>query len=352
MPSRFRNTLIRFLGKLLYLTGFNRLLARGVNRPVVLCFHQVKAEQRTMLDRRVGTVTPHDFAKTLAYMVGLGYEFVNLAHLVEAAGTREKANCAAVTFDDGYQGVYSDAYPLLRKRNIPFTVFLTTSTLEADHLLWLHAIYASIEEAPAERRAALRARLEALAGMPVSDQTLNAQDDDLFSAVFAHCRYENVEAMAASVAEAAGMPISRQKTIAARTYLRKEHLAEMTQHGLSIEAHGHLHAPPARMSPDESAADIEASIRTIREEFGKETAFYAPPFGREDLSPPFLRERFGINAVFGVKNGVVPKGDGGRLLPRISVFGSFEHFVVKLAYAYVVFLAERARDAVKKAAAS
>jgi peptidoglycan/xylan/chitin deacetylase (PgdA/CDA1 family) len=49
-----------------------------------------------------------------------------LLEALQAGGER----LAAITFDDGFEDLYTCAFPILRKRGFPFTVFLTTGFLE------------------------------------------------------------------------------------------------------------------------------------------------------------------------------------------------------------------------------
>ncbi|BBO68077.1 hypothetical protein DSCA_20070 [Desulfosarcina alkanivorans] len=45
-------------------------------------------------------------------------------------------DCIALTFDDGYRDVYSQAFPILKKYNVPATVFLATGYINTLRLLW------------------------------------------------------------------------------------------------------------------------------------------------------------------------------------------------------------------------
>jgi peptidoglycan/xylan/chitin deacetylase (PgdA/CDA1 family) len=64
------------------------------------------------------------------------YRFVSIDELSEARSPR---GLAAVTFDDGYKCVFDEALPVFENLNIPFTVFLTTSSLEL-RPFWRHLV--------------------------------------------------------------------------------------------------------------------------------------------------------------------------------------------------------------------
>ena len=60
-------------------------------------------------------------------------------HIIKAP--KEKVNKQVLlTFDDGYKDNYDLAYPILKKYNIPFAVFLTTSFPEKEAILWWYII--------------------------------------------------------------------------------------------------------------------------------------------------------------------------------------------------------------------
>jgi peptidoglycan/xylan/chitin deacetylase (PgdA/CDA1 family) len=57
----------------------------------------------------------------------------------------------SITFDDGYRAVHDIAYPLLRKYELPATVFITTGWLNGSISLWWEELAGIIESCDAER---------------------------------------------------------------------------------------------------------------------------------------------------------------------------------------------------------
>ena len=45
-----------------------------------------------------------------------------------------KKSCL-LTFDDGYEGVYENAYPIAKKYNIPFTIFVITDNMNTQNVI-------------------------------------------------------------------------------------------------------------------------------------------------------------------------------------------------------------------------
>lgn len=67
----------------------------------------------------------------------VGYHFINYEDLVAYKNGQKplyKKSCI-VTFDDGCEGVYENAYPIAKKYNIPFTMFIITDNMEAEGVI-------------------------------------------------------------------------------------------------------------------------------------------------------------------------------------------------------------------------
>lgn len=74
------------------------------------------------------TVSPERFAWHMAYLKKHNFRVVPLDHLVEMIRNRQAVpvNTVAITFDDGSEDNYTDAYPILRGQQFPATFFVSS----------------------------------------------------------------------------------------------------------------------------------------------------------------------------------------------------------------------------------
>jgi peptidoglycan/xylan/chitin deacetylase (PgdA/CDA1 family) len=82
------------------------------------------------------------------------YRFLSLADAVEIlAGRRAPLEHGLVlTFDDGYRSNIQDALPILRKHQVPMTVFLTVNHVEQREPFWFDRMDYAIQHVPLEGR--------------------------------------------------------------------------------------------------------------------------------------------------------------------------------------------------------
>ncbi len=93
-------------------------------KALIICYHCIKDEANSYL--RPAKVA--DFENQMQYLSKV-YNPISLERMAQHIqnGTSLPSKAIAVTFDDGYQDNYENAYPILKKYNIPATFFLTTS---------------------------------------------------------------------------------------------------------------------------------------------------------------------------------------------------------------------------------
>ena len=86
-------------------------------------------------------ITPEFLENIILELKSKDYSFINLDRLHDILEKNENTEKQIVfTFDDGYKDNYDLAYPILKKYNIPFTIYITTSFPENTAVLWWYVI--------------------------------------------------------------------------------------------------------------------------------------------------------------------------------------------------------------------
>lgn len=118
MPSKF-NKLIQRIRDLtcISLAAFTKLSPQKEN--AILMYHSVDNNEAFL------TVTAEDFIQQMEYLKR-SFEIVSLEEMVSQRIEARKSSrkLAAITFDDGYEDFYWNAYPYLHNGNLPATVFI------------------------------------------------------------------------------------------------------------------------------------------------------------------------------------------------------------------------------------
>lgn len=85
------------------------------------------------------SVSPQSFERQMGFLARNGYNAVSLDKLVSMIKSRKEIpyKTIAVTFDDGYENNYTEAFPVLQRYNIPATVFVVVDKIGKEgYLTW------------------------------------------------------------------------------------------------------------------------------------------------------------------------------------------------------------------------
>ena len=108
----------------------------------VLMYHYISPVPRDEIGNKLShslRLSPHLFAQQLDFLVEHGYHTVTTPQLWAAlSGTaRLPAKPIVLTFDDGYDDAYTNAFPLLRERGLIGTFFVTVNLVgNPGYLTW------------------------------------------------------------------------------------------------------------------------------------------------------------------------------------------------------------------------
>lgn len=88
----------------------------------VLSYHSIGSDNSFL------TVNPKEFKRQMEYLRE-NFRVASLGEIIEFVKGKKNLpkRSIAITFDDGYHNIFSNAYPYLKKHNLPATVFVTTA---------------------------------------------------------------------------------------------------------------------------------------------------------------------------------------------------------------------------------
>jgi len=121
---------------------FSKPLFSGIGH--ILCFHRVKPKSSTVrIEKNSGMeASPEFIEKTIEFFKDHNYEFISLdqLHTLLINKTKPQKKFVVFTLDDGYSDNYYHAYPVFKKHNIPFTIYVATDFPERKAILWWYML--------------------------------------------------------------------------------------------------------------------------------------------------------------------------------------------------------------------
>jgi peptidoglycan/xylan/chitin deacetylase (PgdA/CDA1 family) len=308
-------------------TGADRWLsffARG--RGVILMLHHVRPwRPRAFAPNRVLEITPAFLDIVLTALRSEGFDVIPLDEVPERLRPGPAARPFAVlTFDDGYRDNVEHAWPVLRRHNAPWTLFVTTDFADGHGRLW----WLELEEAIA--------RLDRVTlsddGHSLDFPSRTAiEKEAAFDATYRHLRArpeKQLRALTAALAAQAGMDTRR---LAAELCLGWDELHALAREpDVSIGAHSLSHPILANCDAMTAMREIADSKAVLERRLGRPVQHLAYPFGDRSAvgGREFLIARHAgfVTATISRPGHVFPD-HAARLyaLPRVSINGLFQN---------------------------
>lgn len=107
------------------------------NVPIIM-YHYIEYNRDSKDTIRISlTITPYWFEKQILWLKEEGYTIIPLEDLVMAKNGQKQipAKSIVLTFDDGYEDFYTDAWPVLKKYQVPATIYVISKFLDRPNYL-------------------------------------------------------------------------------------------------------------------------------------------------------------------------------------------------------------------------
>lgn len=182
-----------------------------------------------------------------------------------------------LTVDDGYRDFYDVAYPLLRKYELPATLFVTTGFINKelwlwpDKITWLLDVIKSIDETVALGN-------QVLAPQQINDATRPA----VWGAIVAYLlsigdeeKHIWIEQFAAATKQE--LPLDAPLGFEACSW---GELKEMQSNGVELGGHTHTHPSLGQVTDKQLSDEIETCARLMKQNLGKVRRDFCFPNGQ------------------------------------------------------------------------
>lgn len=107
------------------------------NHITILLYHHISEHTP-----KSTSITPETFEEHLDYLHKNNYQVWDIDKVYEYLSTKKTIpkKVVSITFDDAYKSIYTNAYPLLKKYNYPFTIYINSAPIGK------HSIYLTWDE--------------------------------------------------------------------------------------------------------------------------------------------------------------------------------------------------------------
>lgn len=313
----------------LYYTGAIRALRKSIcGVGVMFTLHRVRPPtgQRAFAPNRILEITPDFLETTIVRVRQLGYRIVTLDEFHRCLIERDFSRpVVSFTLDDGYADNFVHAFPVFRKHNVPFTIYVCTGITDGSARLW----WRILEEAVFERDAIellMDGRLRRF------DAATTKQKYRAFNEIYWALRRMPHETQMATIDDLEQR--YEQSAIASREGDEPaswKMLSEMLGSGLlTVGAHTITHDALSKLPESRVRDEMKGSQDRLEEELGITPTHFAYPYG--DAASAGHRE-FEIARTLGFttavttrKGTVLPEhAEYPHALPRVSLNGDYQN---------------------------
>lgn len=243
---------------------------RKVKQPkyAVLGYHSVGSHSLPLYCRLPKRV----FAEQMRY-IKRNYRVISLRQMVEELrDPTPQDQSVVVTFDDGYLGTYTDAFPVLKEYAIPATVYLIAASIESGEPAWYDRIFLRFQRATSE----VFVTLDTQKTFRLTDLASRVEAATTAISYLRTLPDEERQRWCESLEKAIPVPAEELRG----AMMSWDQVREMQAAGISFGCHTMTHPVLCRLTPDAVQREVAESKWLIEQRLGVQVDDFAFPFGK------------------------------------------------------------------------
>lgn len=320
--------------KALYYTGAHRVLApisQGVG--IIFMLHRVSSETPGEFSPNSGLmVTPDFLDSVLCNVKEAGLDIVSLDEAHERLTS--SAPCkrfACFTLDDGYRDNLEHAYPVFKRHEAPFTIYVPSDYPEGQGDLW----WVALENVIAAHETVVFTGADGRRTFQTSSAGDKARAFERIYEILRGCEQDDQRRFIRQLC--ADHNVSMRK-ICRDLIMTWDEISQLASDPLvTIGAHTIAHFALARLSEDRARQEMKTGADRLAEKLGARPQHLSYPYGDPDSAGP---REFKIAAELGFKTAVTTRkgllfpehGTHLTALPRVSLNGDYQSEVFTQLY--------------------
>jgi len=236
----------------------------------ILGYHKISPDPHPFF----APVSPALFESQMQFFKSC-YRVMRLEELIKRSRRGDLPDRAvAITFDDGYRDNYEFAFPILKKYQLPATIFVATGAIGTGNPIWHDRVFDAFRFATV-RRARLRNPELPELNLESEDARQRSLEGVLIHAksLYGDARQRLIDDI--EVRLKPNLPSNIEQRM-----LTWDHIRQMHKAGIDFGSHTVSHTILSRIPREEKVKEIRESKRQLSEQLGAPVASFAYPNGK------------------------------------------------------------------------
>ncbi len=247
-------------------------------RGSVVFMHKIvkdKTDSNRLFLNAANEVTVDYLERLITYLKNKNYRFISLDQLHNEllSSNKSKQKFICFTFDDGYKDNLTLAYPVFKKHNIPFAIYITNCFPNKTASLWWYFIEDILLKNDLIELT-INSKL-----ISFSSKTIEEKEATFFALrnLFLKANKSQLENYRKQLEEEYSIS---EKEYVAREALSWKEISELSKDSLvTIGCHTANHLPLNQLTKEEVVEEIQVSKKEIEKHINKQVHHFAYPFG-------------------------------------------------------------------------
>ena len=314
-------------------SGILKLIYSIFNRKkaLILCYHRViDLNELPFLPQPGMYVKKKTFDMHMRFLKE-NFNVVPLSNIIQKVLSKQEFEdkTCAITFDDGWRDNYVHAYPILKKLQLPATIFLTTNVIDTSKCFWSEKINYLLNNIMRDKKLNKILLSGSELFRKVNNEFLYLEDRiDFIIEQMKGMKLEGIEKIVGRLKEISG----NRNIFKSRIMLSWKEIEEMSNYNITFGSHGANHIILTNLDEKELRSEVTGSLEEISKRNIAFLPFFCYPNGDYSEAIKKTVANVGYKCALSIRKGFLKPSDDPFMIPRISIHDDIAYTKAMFSY--------------------